>query len=95
MEVKDHTPGTIRYFTYYIYFPQDKEEWVDQISFVHPLSWELKHSAFKDDALKCNDLLKRGETSWRDHNGVMHRIVIETEKRPRKWGKSLPEGVIK
>jgi hypothetical protein len=84
---KDHTPGKIRYFTYYLIFPHgDKDVWCAQIPFVHDLQFELKQTAWRNDPNKCHDLLKKGETTWVDHNSVRHRIVIEDVKRPKKWG---------
>jgi len=87
--VKAHTPGTVRYFTYYLSFP-DGETWCDQSPFVHELNFQLKQTAFRNDPNKCRDLLMKGETKWKDHNGVEHRVVIEDVKRQRVWGTRKP-----
>lgn len=90
---KQHTPGTIRYLTYYLEFPRGSEEkkraddtWCAQIPFVHDLQFWLKQTRWKNDMVVTNDLIRKGETKWRDHNGVTHRIIIEDVKRPRRWG---------
>jgi len=78
----------VRYFTYWLIFPGDKKEdyWVDQVPFIHDLQFELKNSRWAKDPNKCRDLLMKGETHWKDQNGVEHRVVIEDKERPRKWG---------
>lgn len=87
--VKEHTPGHLRYLTYWLIFPKDKDMWVDQICLVHPLQWELKRMrVVKDHPGIERDLLVKGEASFKDHNGVKHRLVIEEKKRPRLWGKN-------
>ncbi len=83
---KEHTPGQVRYFTYYLIFPGSNEAWVDQSPFVHDLQFELSRTRWSNDRNKMNDLLKKGETQWKDNNGVTHRVVIETVERPRVWG---------
>lgn len=75
-----------RYFTYYLYFPKEPEPWIDQIPFIHDLQFELQNTRWAMDAVKKNDLLRKGETSWTDHNGVKHRVVIERTVRNRRWG---------
>lgn len=87
MGVKDKTIGEVRYFTYWLTFP-DGERWVDQVPFVHDLQWELKHSCFDLEPYRKADLVKKGETWWKDHNSVEHHVKIETKERPRKWGKT-------
>lgn len=87
-KIKEHTPGTVRYFTYWVIFPGDNEAWVDQTPFVHDLQFQLKKTAFNPS--QCRDLLHKGETQWSDSNGVKHRVVIEETQRPKVWGKSLP-----
>ena len=84
--IANHTPGTVRYFTYYLIFPGDKEMWVDQTPFVHELQFQLQNTAWRHDHKKVRDLLHKGETHWKDHNGVEHRVVIESTKRPTNWG---------
>lgn len=83
---KEHTPGKVRYFTYYLIFPNDKDEWCAQVPFVHALDFQLKQTAWRNDPSKCHDLLSKGETTWLDHNGVRHRVVVEDVIRPKKWG---------
>lgn len=76
----------VRYFTYYLYFPGDADYWVTQTPFIHDLQFELKNTRWAKNPTICSELLKHGETHWKDPNGVTHRIVIETKERPRKWG---------
>ena len=87
---KEWTPGVVRYFTYFLIFPGDNDVWVDQTPFVHDLHFELSRTRWAKDKNKMNDLLKKGETQWKDHNGVTHRVVIETIERPRRWGNRKP-----
>lgn len=87
MGIKEKVFGEVRYFTYYLIFP-DGDIWVDQTPFVHDLQFELKNTRFAKDPLKARDILIKGETSWKDHNGVGHRIVVESTERPKKWGKN-------
>ncbi len=84
----NHTPGKVRYFTYYLIFPGDNDFWVDQSPFVHDLQFELKQTTFRGAPDIYRDLLTKGEAKWKDHNGVTHRVVIEDVQRPRKWGKN-------
>lgn len=74
-----------RYFTYYLHFPKDKDFWVAQTPFIHDLQYELTRSKFKPDIKAA--LAKNGEAHWKDHNGIIHRVVIEDVQRPRRWGK--------
>lgn len=85
MAVKNKTVGEIRYFTYWIRFP-DGEEWVDQVPFVHELDFELRQSVFDLDPIKKNDLLTKGETHWKDKNSVEHLVRVENVERKRNWG---------
>lgn len=82
----NHIPGKVRYLTYYLIFPKDKEQWCDQIEFCQPLDNFLKNTNFHKRPEICNSLLRRGEASWKDNNGTIHRITIEEETRPRVWG---------
>lgn len=89
MGVRDKSPD-IRYFTYFVCFP-DGDMWIRQTAFVHSLQFELKNLLAQnklDPAWKhrCNDLVKKGETFWKDTNGVEHRVVIESKLRSEKWG---------
>lgn len=92
MFVKQHTPGKVRYFTYWLEWPDGSQPWVDQVEFVHDLQFELKNTRFmKDPTLPAHvatDLVRKGETRWMDSNGVTHRVVIEETKRNRRWGTS-------
>lgn len=90
---KQHDKGNVRYFTYYLIFPRGSKEkraaddvWCAQIPFIHDLQFQLKQTSWRNDPVKCNDLIRKGETKWIDHNGVTHRIVIEDVVRPRRWG---------
>jgi len=66
-------------------FP-DGETWCDQSPFVHELNFQLKQTAFRNDPNKCRDLLMKGETKWKDHNGVEHRVVIERREAAARLG---------
>lgn len=85
MRVRDHTPGEIRYWAYYLHFP-DGNTWVKSIPFVHPLSFELKNTSFGKIPGIARKILKEGEAHWKDQNGVTHRVVVEQASRPTKWG---------
>lgn len=87
MGIQEKILGKVRYFTYFLYFPGDKDVWVDQSPFIHDLQFQLGQTRWRNDKNICNDLLKKGETNWKDSNGVRHRVVIEDIERPRKWGK--------
>lgn len=87
--IKQHTPGLVRYFTYYLSFP-DGETWCDQSPFVHDLQFQLTQTAFRNDPAKCRDLIQKGETTWKDHNGVKHTVKIEEQKRDKVWGTKRP-----
>jgi hypothetical protein len=89
MAVKDKTPGEIRFFTYWIIFP-DGDEWVDQVPFVHDLQWELKNSCFELEPVLKHELQKKGDIHWKDHNGITHRVKIESVRRSRRWGVGNP-----
>lgn len=91
MSVSDHKPGVVRYFTYRLIFPGDKDEWVDQVAFVHPLQFQLKQTVWKDDKIACDALITKGEHSWYDSNHVRHLIIVEETKRQRRWGKNHGE----
>ena len=90
ISVKHHTPGKVRFFTYWLEWPDGSEPWVDQTPFVHDLQFELKNTRFmKDPTLPAHvalDLIRKGETRWMDTNGVTHRVVVEETKRNRRWG---------
>lgn len=86
-----HTPGIVRYFTYYLIFPHDKEVWVDQLPFVHDLVWELRQTFLKDKPELCRELLTKGEIMMKTPDGVTHRLVIEETKRNRVWGTKVPD----
>lgn len=90
MGVADKTIGKIRYFTYFLTFP-DGDQWVDQVPFVHDLQWELKHSCFEMEPFKKRDLLVKGETFWKDQNSVEHLVRIESVERVRNWGIGKPK----
>lgn len=89
MGVKDKVLE-VRYWTYYLIFP-DGDEWVQQEPFVHDLQFELQNSVFEMEPSKKRDLLVHGETHWKDHNGIVHRVRIENEAKPRRWGVGRPK----
>ena len=80
----------VRYFTYYLIWPDGSEPWVDQVPFIHDLQFELKQTRFaKDPTLPSTiqgDLLRSGEARWKDRNGVEHLVRIEETVRNRRWG---------
>lgn len=88
--VEQHTPGVVRYFTYYLEWPDGSERWVDQTPFVHDLQFELKNTRFMKDptmpAHIAGDLIRKGEATWNDTNGVKHTIIIEKTVRNKRWG---------
>jgi hypothetical protein len=88
--IPEHTPGKTRYFTYFLEWPDGSAPWVDQVPFVHPLQWELKQSRFVKDPTAPStlalDLLRKGECQWTDRNQVVHRVIIESKERARRWG---------
>lgn len=88
--LKEKTLGQVRYFTYFLRFP-DGEEWVDQIPFVHDLRYELSQPVFELHVHMKHDLLTKGETFWRDNNSVEHHVKVETVERPRVWGTKTPK----
>lgn len=86
MGIPEKTLGKVRYFTYYLHFPGDKDVWMQQSPFIHDLQFQLKQTRWRNDAIACNNLLKKGEHVWKDKNGVTHRVVIEDVERPKRWG---------
>jgi hypothetical protein len=92
MGIKNHTPGQIRYFTYYLNFPNElakvigAPQWVDQVPFVHELQFELKKTTFGKIPGMARDILNKGECHWKDQNGVEHRVVVEDQPREKNWG---------
>ncbi len=79
--------ASLRYFTYYLIFPDDTY-WVDQTPFTHNVEYELNLTTFGKVPRLRKSLLKTGECSWKDMNGMWHRVVIEKQKRKRVWGKN-------
>lgn len=78
--------GRVRYITYYLIFG-DNDYWVDQRPLVHDIKFEIQNmKAINKDPDKVSKILKDGEVSWKDHNGIWHKIIIEEEQRQRKWG---------
>jgi hypothetical protein len=83
--IKHHTIGQVRYFTYYLEFP-DGERWQDQSPFVGNLGYLIKTTQFYKKPEVLRGLMMKGSAHWKDHNGVTHRVIIEDEARPRIWG---------
>lgn len=75
----------VRYFTYELHFPKDKDYWVDQVPFVEHLDWVLKNKC-KFPPQISRALMLKGEAHWKDQNGVTHRIKIDDHIVPRRWG---------
>lgn len=92
MGIANHTPGKVRYFTYYLIFPKSlaqtigHAQWMDQIPFVHDLQHELKKASFGKIPGMARDILNKGECHWKDQNGVEHRVVVEEIQREKNWG---------
>lgn len=85
--VKTMGKPMVRYFTYYLIFPDDTV-WVDQTPFANnDLEEELNQTTFGKISKLRKSILKTNECSWKDPNGVWHRIVVELGKRPRVWGR--------
>lgn len=88
--VQQHTPGEVRYFTYWLHWPDGSDPWVDQTPFVHDLQFELKNTRLMQDPLipahVAGDLIRTGEATWFDRNGVRHLVQIEKTQRNRRWG---------
>ena len=92
MGIKTKTYYT-RYLTYYLEFPGDRQDqyWVKQIPFIHDIQFEMRNwKGVNADPKAVRDLLRSGETHWRDHNGVTHRLCIEEQARPERWGVQKP-----
>jgi hypothetical protein len=96
MGIKNHTPGQIRYFTYYIEFPESlratmgADHWVDSVPFVHELQFELKKTTFGKIPGMARDILAKGECHWKDQNGVGHRVKVTNEPETKIWGVKKP-----
>ena len=55
--------------------------------FVHDIQFEISNMRrLKHHPGLVRDLMQKGECSWKDQNGIRHRIVIEDHERPRVWG---------
>lgn len=81
----DYTPI---YFTYYLTFPKG-ETWCNQVEFQNHiddsgLEFEINNTNFPIDVKQ--KLRHKKEADWKDHNGVAHRVIIETQKREKVWG---------
>lgn len=79
------------YLTYYLVFPKG-ETWLKQVEFQNhdkseQVSWEIDQMIFPIDIK--NKLKHKKEADWKDHNGVVHRLVVEYVKRETvgKWGR--------
>lgn len=87
MGVQEKCPD-IRYLTYYLFFPSKPgvtDYWIKQIPFIHDIQFEMKNWKGITSEQK-RDLLQKGETHWKDRNGVERRIVIEKTQRETNWG---------
>lgn len=84
--VANHIPGKVRYFNYYLEFP-DRDIWCDAIPFVHPLDFELKQTRWMaHEPNVYRDILNKGEARFTDQNGVKHIIKVSEEPVKRRWG---------
>lgn len=86
MAVANKTLGKVRYFSYFLHFPGDHDVWVQQSPFIHELQFQLAQTRWRNDPIACHNLIRKGEHSWKDKNGVLHRVVIEDTERPKRWG---------
>lgn len=86
---KEHTLGEVRYLTYFLEFP-DGDTWNTQTHFFGPVSSWLRLTKWARNASVCTDLLRRGETVWKERGptgGILvHRLKIENIQRERRWG---------
>lgn len=81
-----YKPGTIRYLTYWLIWPGERDHWVSQVTFCSPLDVFLRNTKFHKEPLKAHDLMTKGETKWKDGNGVTHMLRVEETKRNTFWG---------
>lgn len=79
------------YLTYYFVFPKG-DTWLKQVEFQNHddssmVDWEIDQMIFPIDIK--NKLKHKREASWKDHNSVEHRVVVEYVKREAvgKWGR--------
>lgn len=83
---RDSTQGLIRYCNYYLEFP-DGEVWSDYSHIAGGLnSWIMRTAIWRTDVKRAQDLMRKGQTHWKDNNGVTHRMQISETACTRKWG---------
>lgn len=77
----------------WVEFPRGSNEkkraddvWVKQWPFVHDLQFWLKNGPFRHDPLIGYDLIRKGEFTRKNKDGVKITLVIEETKRETKWG---------
>lgn len=92
--IKNKTLGQIRYFSYFLQFPNG-EEWVESRPFVHELSFELQNTTFGRVHELYRMMMKTGSCHWKDHNGVTHRVVVEDTPRLKVWGTKKKPQLVK
>jgi hypothetical protein len=85
LSTPNHIPGTVRYFTHYLTFP-DGDVWCKQYPFVHELQFQLKNTPFKNRPDAIRDFLQKGEHRYIDRNGLINLIRIDNEPVPENWG---------
>lgn len=86
--MKDTELGKVHYCTLMLTFPGDKDQWVQQ-SPIAGSSVEAIHRFIQNlqvtESVKY-DLSKNLKAEWKDHNGVWHTLMIETQPRRHYWG---------
>ena len=89
MKPRNHTPGQTRYIHYFLYFPDDSV-WQDCFPFAQPIDVLIKNfGLYKNGRLDiCQRLMRKGDTHWKDRNGITHRMMIAEREIPRIWGKN-------
>lgn len=81
---RDATPGEVRFCNYYIEMP-DGDTWSDYTHIVGGLNaWIINTAIFRANPEAASSLLKSGEYHWKDHNKVLHRMVISNTPCERK-----------
>jgi hypothetical protein len=83
---RNKTPGEIRYCLYSIEFP-DGDVWTDYTHIAGGLNAWIKNTGiWRKQPDRALNLIKRGQTHWKDRNGITHRMVISETPCERKWG---------
>lgn len=82
--IRNFELGRVYYLTLSLHFP-DKEVWTRQQPFTKSLEKLLKNINYPPKI--CGDLLRKGESSYKDDNGIWWVFKVEDKKRTENWGK--------